>query len=426
MSPYSRTLSSCWVRQFQMDAYNPHLKRISDKAKDLTGLLAQWVRINSQTYNRSGLDQMITLLEGSFSPLGGQMESLEVGTLNAMGPRGKEVERQLGQALRILKRPEAPLRILMCGHMDTVLEPINVSMGKERPADGKMWETGAADAKGGLAVMLAALECLEESPFAKEIGWEILIVPDEEVGSHNSKPLLLEAAKRCHLGLVFEPALHDGALVGERVGSGNFVVSVHGRSAHAGREPEAGRNAIDALADFIVSLRRLRTKGRKIRVNVGAIEGGGPVNVVPDFALCRVNIRVPTSADLETAEKSIARIAAEVEQVEGISVEVKGRFGRPPKTLDPQTLHMLEHLAACGRDLGMTLGWRSSGGVCDGNTLSWAGLPNVDSLGPVGGGMHTPEEYVIEASVIERARLVALFLMIISRKEIPWPPPGKG
>jgi glutamate carboxypeptidase len=135
---------------------------------------------------------------------------------------------------------------------------------------------------------------------------------------------------------------------------------------------------------------------------------------------------VPTPADLETVEKSIAGIAAEVEQVEGISVEVKGRFGRPPKTLDPQTLHMLEHLAACGRDLGMTLGWRSSGGVCDGNTLSWAGLPNVDSLGPVGGGMHTPEEYMIEASVIERARLVALFLMKISRKEIPWPPPGKG
>jgi glutamate carboxypeptidase len=179
------------------------------------------------------------------------------------------------------------------------------------------------------------------------------------------------------------------------------------------------------LADFIVSLRQLKAEGGRILVNVGAVEGGGAVNVVPDFALCRFNIRVQTPADLEVVEAAIKRISDEVGQVEGISVEVKGGFGRPPKTLDSETLNLLEHLAACGRDLGLVLDWRSSGGVCDGNTLAWAGLPNVDSLGPVGDGVHTPNEYVIEASVIERARLVALFLMKLSCKEIHWASPKK-
>jgi glutamate carboxypeptidase len=305
--------------------------------------------------------------------------------------------------------------------MDTVLKPANRPKRKER-SEGRLWGTGAADAKGGLAVMLAALNCIEDSPYAKSLGWEVLIVPDEEIGSPMSKPLLVEAAKYCQIGLVFEPALPDGALVGERPGSGNFVVIVHGRAAHAGREPEAGRNAIDALADLIVSLRSLKTEGGEIRLNVGQIEGGGPVNVVPDFALCRFNLRVRTLGAMKSAEKTITRLTAQAEKIEGISVEVKGGFGRPPKTPDPKTLYLLKHLMAVGRDLDLSLRCRSSGGVCDGNTLSWAGLPNVDSMGPVGDGIHTTQEFVIETSIPERARLIALFLMKLAKGEIPWPP----
>ena len=405
-----------------MDPYMSHLDVIPDKAEEYLSLLLEWILIDSRTYHIPGLDEMIKQFEKSFSRLSPKMNRIALGNRNITDPEGHKKERSLGQALRFIKRMDAPLRIFLCGHMDTVLGPVDRPEGATRPGDGRMWGTGAADAKGGLAVMLAALESFERSPYRDGLGWEVLIVPDEEIGSHGSKPFLEEAAKRCDLGLLFEPARPDGSLVGERMGSGNFTATVRGRAAHVGRHIELGRNAINALADFIVALRDLGKAEEQNRVNVGAVEGGGPVNVVPDIARCRFNIRVRTSEAMASIRQGIDRIAARIGQREGISIEITGGFGRPPKPLGPAVLYLLEQLAACGRDLNLGLEWHSSGGVCDGNTLMAAGLPNVDSLGPVGDGLHTVEEYVLESSVSERARLVALFLMKLACKEIPWPP----
>ncbi|MFH1490460.1 MAG: hydrolase, partial [Pseudomonadota bacterium] len=341
-------------------------------------------------------------------------------------PNGSKIERRFGKALGIVKPGEASLRVFLCGHMDTVLKPVPRPEKAIRPGDGRMWGTGASDAKGGLVVMLAALECFERSPFAGRLGWEGLIVPDEEIGSLGSRPLLEEAAGRCNLGLLFEPAQSDGALVGDRVGSGNFSATVRGRAAHAGRHIEAGRNAIEALADFIVALRDLREIGDQIRINVGAVEGGGPVNVVPDLAGCRFNIRVRDMEAMGSIRQGIDRIAARIGRQREVSVEITGGFGRPPKPLNPEILYLLEQFASCGKALDLAIHWRSSGGVCDGNTLLAAGLPNVDSLGPVGDGLHTGDEFVTEASITERARLTALFLMRLAAGDIPWPPKGIG
>jgi glutamate carboxypeptidase len=253
------------------------------------------------------------------------------------------------------------------------------------------------------------------------MGWEVLIVPDEETGSRGSKPILEGAAKRCHLGLVFEPALPDGNLVGNRMGSGAFRITIHGKAAHAGRNPESGRNAIEAVVDAIVALRQLWSGKKGIRVNVGEIRGGGPINIVPEEAVCRFNVRVASDGDTQSVLAGIQRIIEELDRREGFSVELRGGFGRPPKVLDDLTLQLLQHIAECGRELGLSLEWKSSGGVCDGNTLASAGLPNVDTLGPVGEGLHTPDEEVVLASIAERAQLAALFLMKLSSGEIPWP-----
>jgi len=405
-----------------MDSYIEHLDLITDQAEEYFDTLMKWLRINSQTYHRPGMDDMRKHLEDAFSRLDGQMTALDLGTRYTSGPGGTRIARELGKALRIIKRPAHPFRIFLCGHMDTVLEPVDRSEREARGGDGKIRGTGATDAKGGLVVMLAALECFERSTLADKMGWEVLIVPDEEIGSHGSKPLLEDAAGRYPLGLLFEPSQPDGSLVGERVGSGTYSAIVHGRAAHAGRHIDIGRNAIDALADFIVALRALKSENPGIRINVGAVEGGGPVNVVPDFALCRFNIRVQTFDDFEKARKGIDDIAGEIGQRDGISIEMTGGFGRPPKPVTPKILYLLEQLAACGRDLGMEIRWKPSSGVCDGNILLSAGMQNVDSLGPFGDGLHTSEEFVIEESIIERARLVSLFLMKLACQEIPWPP----
>jgi glutamate carboxypeptidase len=266
--------------------------------------------------------------------------------------------------------------------------------------------------------MLLALQAYERSPWAEKAGWEVLINPDEEIGSPGSAPLLIQAAKRNHLGLVYEPSFQDGNLVGARKGSGNFTVIARGKAAHAGRNPQLGRNAIDALARFIVGLASLDDAGGAITTNVGYIQGGGPVNVVPDLAECRFNVRVVTQNDQKSFEDSLRRLAEEINKIDGISLELHGGFRRPPKPLDAKTLKLLEHVAECGRDLGLSLQWRPTGGACDGNNLAAAGLTTIDSLGVTGGDIHSSEEYILLDSLAERAKLTALLLMKLAAGEI--------
>ena len=400
--------------------YTHPLEHISLRSDHTAGLLSRWVGISSRSGDRQGLDQMAASLEDVFSKLGGNTQLLDLGCETASGCGNEEAVKPLGRALKSVMRPEAPLQILLCGHMDTVMA---TEAHEKKPGtieNGKLWGPGALDGKGGLAVMLAALQAVEEFPAAEEIGWQVIVGPDEEIGSPGSEILYTQDAGRFHLGLLFEPALPDGALIENRPGSGNFSVTIHGKSAHAGREPELGRNAVHALADFIVELRKLEQWGPGIHVNVGSIEGGGPVNVVPDFARCRFNIRIAEPGLLNDTRKELQEMATRFNASEGFSIDIAGNFRRPPKIVDDRTRHILNSLAACGKDLGMDIKWRSSGGVCDGNTLAAAGLPNVDSLGPVGDGMHTPREFVLVDSIGDRARLVALFMMKLASKEISW------
>jgi glutamate carboxypeptidase len=218
--------------------------------------------------------------------------------------------------------------------------------------------------------------------------------------------------------LVFEPCFSDGALVGSRKGSGNFSVIARGKAAHAGREPHLGRNAINALAQFIVALNAFASSERGIAVNVGSISGGGPVNVVPDLAQCRFNVRVDTAQDQVVLEEYLARVTEGEKQGHGTSLERYGSFSRPPKPLDWTTLGLLQGVSECGRDLGLSIEWRPSGGACDGNNLAAAGLPTVDSLGVRGGEIHSPREYLVLDSLLERAKLTALFLMKLAAGDI--------
>jgi glutamate carboxypeptidase len=268
---------------------------------------------------------------------------------------------------------------------------------------------GVADAKGGLAIMRVAVEAIERSELAEEIGWEVLINPDEEIGSPGSSFLFDQAAGRNNFGLLFEPAIGESDIVSERGGSGGFVLVVHGRSAHAGRDPQAGRNAIHAMAEMIVDLSKLSSDN--ITVNVGKVEGGGPINVVPDLAICRFNVRVRTADDQKFVMKEIDRIVSAMRQRDGIKVDLHGKMHRPPKPLDTATKKLLDLTISRGKELGLKIGHHRSGGVSDGNQLAAAGLPNLDSLGPRGGRIHSPEEFLLLDSLTERAKLTVLLVM---------------
>jgi glutamate carboxypeptidase len=264
--------------------------------------------------------------------------------------------------------------------------------------------------KGGLAVMLAALKAVERHPRADRIGYEVVINSDEEVGSLASAQLLAQAARGKRAALTYEPAaLPDGTLAGARPGSGNFAIVIRGRSAHAGRNPEDGRNALLAAADLALRLDALKRDG--LSVNPSRIEGGSPSNVVPDLAILRVNMR-PRTPEIEAATKrEIDQLVAAVTAEREVVIKLSGGFGRPPKPLTPAAKALFGLVKRAGADLGQTIAWQPSGGVCDGNNIAACGVPVVDTMGVRGGKIHSMAEFLITESLGERAALSALTVL---------------
>lgn len=387
----------------------------------MTALVIELASINSGSFNLEGLTTVEARLRDVFAPLGAPIESLEVEPLISIDAAGQPVHTPLGRALRIRKREDAARRVFLGIHMDTVFAPAHPFQNVTRIDDDTLRGPGVADAKGGLVVMLFALLAFERSPFAEQLGWEVLINPDEEIGSPGSLPLLREAAGRNDVGLVYEPALADGSLAAPRKGSGNFTLVVRGRAAHVGRHFDDGRNAIHMLADTIGQLSAINAKIDGATLSIGKVEGGGPVNIVPDLAIARFNVRVLDAAGQQAVEEHIERVVARVNEIDGYSAEVHGRFYSPPKPIDAPMRAVMDEVEMCASQLGIDVRWQATGGVCDGNKLAAAGLPNVDTLGPRGGGLHSDGEFVVVKSLSERAKLSALMLMRYAAGEGKWP-----
>jgi glutamate carboxypeptidase len=206
--------------------------------------------------------------------------------------------------------------------------------------------------------------------------------------------------------------LPDGTLAGARPGSGNYSLVVRGRSAHAGRNPEDGRNALLATADLALRLERLRRDG--LSVTPARIEGGSPSNVVPDIAVLRVNLR-PRTPEIEAeAKREIEEIVAAVAAERDVAIHAHGGFGRPPKPMTSDMEKLFELVRRAGADLGQPIGWKATGGVCDGNNIAACGVPVVDTMGVRGGKIHSDEEYLISESLGERSALSALTILRIA------------
>jgi len=317
---------------------------------------------------------------------------------------------QHGQHLHLTVRPDAPIQLLLTGHMDTVFGVDHEFQETRWLEDGILNGPGVADMKGGIAVMLAALKAVEHSPIADRFGYEVVINSDEEVGSLSSADLLARSATGKRAALTYEPsALPDGTLAGARPGSGNFSFVVRGRSAHAGRNPEDGRNALLAASELALHLASSRYPG--LNVNPSRIDGGSPSNVVPDLAILRVNLRPRTPEDEDRARELIQTAVDAIAAERDVRIEVHGGFGRPPKPLTPEAEALFNLVKQAGADLGQTIGWQPSGGVCDGNNIAACGVPVVDTMGVRGGKIHSMEEFLIVESLHERAALSALTIL---------------
>jgi glutamate carboxypeptidase len=382
----------------------------------------QWSACNSHSRNLDGLQAMAQHLEQVFSLLPGKIERRAPTFVEAVDANGHLSPLAHGEALYMQVRPKAPIQVLLAGHMDTVFPKDSAFQTPRFLSDSVINGPGVADMKGGLLVMLQALRCLETSPWAHALGYQVIINADEEVSSLGSAALLEEAARTAQLGLVYEPAqTPEGLFAGARKGIGNYALIAQGKSAHAGRNPEEGRNAIAAVAEFFVQAHALNGAREGVNVNVARIDGGAPTNVVPERAVGRFEARVWRHEDREWLEAQLHRLAQEVAQRHDVPLSLKGNFHRPPKPLDAATASLFASLKLCGADLGLPVGWRASGGCCDGNNLAAAGLPVIDTLGVRGGLIHSDQEFVHVESLVERAQLSALLLMRLARGSVPLP-----
>ncbi|HRP10142.1 MAG TPA: hydrolase [Terricaulis sp.] len=385
----------------------PVLESLDHAGAALVARTEAWAAINSGSYEAEGLARMRAVLADAFAALPGALSVEALAPSQRIRADGEVAHIEHGAALRLRVRPEAPIQVALTGHYDTVFPAAHPFQATRR--DGAVLHgPGTADMKGGLSVMLAALSAFEAAPGAKRVGYEVLLSPDEEIGSPASAALLAELGARAHLGMTYEPALADGALVDARKGSGNYSLVYRGKAAHVGRAFSEGRSAMIAAAEAALALDALNGKREGVTFNVGAIDGGGPTNVVPDRAVLRFNVRAPDAESAAWAEGEIERIAARAR--EGVASHLHGAFARPPKPLNAQQRTMVAWTREAGAALGLELKFQASGGVCEGNNLAAAGCPNIDTLGPCGGGLHSDQEFALIPTFAERAKLSFLLL----------------
>jgi glutamate carboxypeptidase len=306
------------------------------------------------------------------------------------------------------EKPGAGPRILLSGHFDTVHDPHGPFQELQDIGKGRASGPGCVDMKGGLVVAFAALQALNECGHHQR--WTMVLTPDEETGSFGSARALAELGRAHDVGLVFEPAGAGGSLIVARMGAGQFRLHAHGRSAHAGRDPEKGANAVVALCKAVVEISAHSAPREGRVVNVGPLTGGVATNIVPDHALAWGNVRFADEAAARTLGEALDRIGAH-EPGAIPRVEVQRIFNRPAKPRTPQVDRLAQLAQATAADLGQELPLGTTGGVCEGNNLQAEGLPVLDTLGVRGGNLHRTDEWMELDSLVDRAQLAALMVM---------------
>ena len=381
---------------------------------DLYAQLAEHVGIPTGHGYAPGLDEYRNALATRLTALGARIDLVRGQARPAwLDPPGSPQATPVPPTL-VARSPDVSggRRILIVGHLDTVHDPTGSFQELAVSADGRTAVgPGVVDMKGGLVIAINALEVLAEA--ATDVGWTFMLTSDEETGSFHSDAALTAEAARHDVGIVLEPALPGGALALQRSGSGQFMIEVHGRSAHVGREFTRGVSAVVALAEVIGKLSALTVPDEGVVVNVGPLQGGLVTNTVPDHAACWGNVRYPDDA-------RGARLADAIDALgtgHGDTlprVVVHRRWNRPAKPAIDPVRRLADTVRLITEDLGGTLLFSSTGGVCDGNILQAAGLPTLDTLGVCGGNLHRTDEYVDVESLVPRCCLLAAFLWRIA------------
>jgi glutamate carboxypeptidase len=377
----------------------PHalLAELRRRAPQMTRTLARFVRAESPSTNKPALDRLARIVAAEWRRRSAS------GRVLRQSSAGDQVRVEWNPAGA---RGRAP--ILLLGHLDTVYELGTLQRTPFRIRGGRAFGPGTFDMKSGLVIALYAVEALRALKLRPRRPVVCLWTSDEEIGSHASRAGIERQARASCAALVLEPAGGTrGDLKTARKGVGEVTLEVTGRSAHAGLDPRSGVNAILELSLQLARLQRLNQPARGVTVSAGVIQGGTRSNVIPDRATSLIDLRAPTLREMHSLERSLHALRP---ILRGAKLSVRGGFNRAP--LEPRMSKALyaraERLA---RKMGISVGQCSAGGGSDGNFTAAIGVPTLDGMGGVGGGAHSPGEFVLLRSLPERAALLAALLL---------------
>ena len=362
---------------------------------ELKRYLIELVEIETPTENPETFD-------GFFDRLA---EDLEAAGLETDRVHGDETG---GRLEAWTERDEQEETQLIVGHADTVWPLGTVEDNPPEVREDVLEGPGSLDMKGGLTQAVFALRALDELGLEPSVPVHLIFSSDEEVGSPESKPRIVELAKSANRVFVLEPASGpEGKIKIARKSVGHFTVEIEGKAAHAGLEPEEGASATQELGNVIHSLHELTDVDSGVTVNVGEVEAGLRSNVVAPEAKAEVDVRAPTKEAAEDVEERVRSVEA---TTPGTELSVEGGFGRPPMEQTPGSRLLWERVKEMGRRLGVNLEGTRSGGASDGNDASQH-APTVDGFGAVGDGAHQEYEYVDLDALADRTELLAACLL---------------
>ncbi len=385
---------------------------IAGQRDHLIKQLGQWVAIPTGFNNTPGLDELRGIVTSRLEALGARTDVIPGEARPAWlgeGRAGSTVVPPVAVCRRETdSSADGQPKVLIAGHLDTVFDPNGAFQKMTISTDGKTGNgPGVVDMKGGILIAITALEVLEEA--GVKIPWTFMFNSDEETGSFHSDKALRAQATKHTIGLATEPGLPGGGLAIARKGSGQFLIEARGRSAHAGRAFFEGTSAVYALADILTKVGALSDEAREISVNIGPLKGGEATNIVPDYAAAWGNARYPTNELGDDVGRAIDALATPTGAMP--EVIVHRIFSRPAKPEIPESRALAEQVRAVAADLGETITFASTGGVCDGNNLQDAGLPTIDTLGVRGGDLHKLSEWIELDSLVDRAQLFACLML---------------
>jgi glutamate carboxypeptidase len=370
-----------------------HLPYFEERRQAMVETVRQLVEIESPTDNKPAADRLASLLAGRFEGLGG----------HSMFHRVQD----FGNHLQVDfpgRRSGKP--ILLLGHYDTVYPLGTLKDMPCRISDGRLFGPGALDMKSGIAMMLYAIEALRAwhgdnltNPIT------VLLVSDEEVGSDSSRRITESVAKRSEAVLVLEPSFGArGAVKTARKGVGEYTFRVTGKAAHSGLDFEEGQSAILELARQIPAIAKLTDLKRGITLNVGLVQGGTRVNVIPAEATATLDVRVARMKDAAEIERKLRALKPVNRKCK---IEIKGAVNRPPMERNAGVAGLYTKAAGIAKQLGWKLDEAAVGGGSDGNFTAGLGIPTLDGLGGVGEGAHASHESITISELPRRAALIA-------------------